>query len=183
HQAATLAHCADRIGKPDRSGRDQRAVFAKTVARRDFRFAADFIAIDAQRRDRRRHDGGLSVGAQPQLILRAFEAELGKRKPKRVVGFLERLARDREVIREFLAHPDPLRSLPRKKKRQLHLMPAPHESLFGRSAECAPASDLSWLCNSPDLCVLSAPGAVPFHGADAAPPSADWTRASFLGES
>ena len=74
HQASALAHGAHRVGKLESTGRDQRAVFAKAMTRRDFGFAADFLAIDAQRRNRSGHDRGLSVGSQPQFLFRAFEA-------------------------------------------------------------------------------------------------------------
>ena len=61
-----------------------------------------------------RENGRLGVFREPQHWLGPLEAEARERHSERVVGLLERAARDDEALGEVAPHADTLRPLPRK---------------------------------------------------------------------
>ena len=61
-------------------------------------------------------DRGLRDLGQPNLVFWSFEAELRELVAKRVIGFVEGSARDRELVSQFFAHADGLGSLSGEEK-------------------------------------------------------------------
>jgi hypothetical protein len=65
------------------------------------------------------HDGRLRILCEAQILFRAFETKLGKRKAEGRVGLSEGLSGNGKSFSKFAAHPNSLRALPRKQKRYL----------------------------------------------------------------
>ena len=112
--------CSARGGAPcaarrqtHRAGRHMRGVLAQAVPgherRREIPLGEHPITGDAHGQD-----GRLRVLGEQQLILRAVEAQPAEILPQSRVGLGHCVARHRKGLGERLAHPDLLRSLPRK---------------------------------------------------------------------
>src|SRR6476659_8928389 len=70
--------------------------------------------------DARRHESGLGVAREDQILVGTREAKLGERLSERAIRFIEYLRRGREASREVLAHADELRALSRKAPSDAH---------------------------------------------------------------
>ena len=123
HERAAQAHDSNRVGERESSGGDVGGVFAERMARREGRSLQPLREPRfeiPERGDRMRQDRRLSVRGQLELLLRALEAQPRQRKPQRRIGLLEDPPRGVRRIEQGLAHPDRLRALPGKEKREAH---------------------------------------------------------------
>src|SRR6266851_901293 len=114
----------DRIMELHGAGRDQRRVLAQRMAgveQRELEPAARLLHQHAVGGDGDGEDRGLRVGRLAQLLLGALEEEPQEPPAEGRVGLVEHRARLGIGLRQRLAHPHRLRTLPRKDERDRHV--------------------------------------------------------------
>ena len=110
HVAAAAADGADGVGEGEGSGGDVGGVLAEGVACGQG-WDDSLFGEDARGGDRDGEDGGLGVLGELELVLGAFEDELGEGEAEGFVGLVEDGAGDGEVVVEIAAHAYGLRAL------------------------------------------------------------------------
>ncbi len=124
HRAAANANEPHRIGDRQRTGGGQGGVFADRMAGHERRVAleidARFRFKDPHRGERYRDQRRLRILGEGQGLGRALPHHRGELVAERLVDLVENPPRNREGLRQRLAHADSLAALARKHVRRRH---------------------------------------------------------------
>ena len=140
HREPARAQKPRGIAHRNRAGGGERGIFTERMPGDEFGVAfeieAGFGFQHADHRDRHRHQAGLGVLGERQLLDRAVPQDRRELLAERGIHLLEHRARRREGVGQGLAHADGLAALARKRESRGHERPCC--PLFRKFSESGP---------------------------------------------
>ena len=118
HELAAGSNETERVGKIEAAIGDESGILAQAVTRNDGGLVAEFGQNTVSGYGSG-ENGGLRIRGFLEFVVRTVKAEFRESEVQSGVGFSERLACDREVRRELLAHTGELRPLAGKKESEI----------------------------------------------------------------